>query len=160
MRSTSAIRNVTRFSRTIAQDAIISDTTSPVPSRLAMRRNGRSVTPDMGARMTGVSIVTRLSSRMGARGALRRDAVWSVFAQHLGKLPPAARFAIFTRAAPANYGNSVAVLTRCGPARIGAAMRIAALLVAGGTGSRSAATNPSNIRRWPANPSSATPPRR
>ena len=35
--------------------AIISETTSPAPLRLTRRRKGRSVTPDMGARMTGSS---------------------------------------------------------------------------------------------------------
>ena len=53
--STSAMRSVALFSRTMAQDAIISDTTRPAPCCLARRRNGRSVTPDMGARMTGTS---------------------------------------------------------------------------------------------------------
>ena len=52
------MRSVLRFSRIIAQDAIISLTTMPVPRRLASRRNGRSVTPDIGARITGVSMVT------------------------------------------------------------------------------------------------------
>jgi hypothetical protein len=33
--------------------AIISDTTRPAPLRFTSRRNGISVTPDMGARMTG-----------------------------------------------------------------------------------------------------------
>ncbi len=56
--SISAIASVFRFSRIIAQEAIISETTMPAPSCLARRRNGRSVTPDIGARMTGVSIRT------------------------------------------------------------------------------------------------------
>ena len=42
-----------RVCRIIAWLAIISDTTSPAPARLTKRRNGMSVTPDMGARMTG-----------------------------------------------------------------------------------------------------------
>ena len=50
-----AISSVLRFSRTIAAEAIISDTTSPAPPRLTIRRNGMSVTPDIGARMTGSS---------------------------------------------------------------------------------------------------------
>ena len=54
----SAMRSVDAFSRTMAQDAIISDTTSPAPSRRARRRYGRSVTPDIGARITGRSITT------------------------------------------------------------------------------------------------------
>jgi hypothetical protein len=37
--------------------AIISETTSPAPKRLARRRKGKSVTPDMGARITGLSSV-------------------------------------------------------------------------------------------------------
>ena len=52
-----AMRKVAAFSRTIAQDAIISDTTSPAPRLRASLRNGRSVTPDIGARMTGQSSV-------------------------------------------------------------------------------------------------------
>ena len=53
-----AIRMVVRLTRTIAHDAIISDTTSPAPSERASLRNGRSVTPDIGATTTGVSIRT------------------------------------------------------------------------------------------------------
>ena len=52
------MRSVAAFSRTIAQEAIISDTTSPAPRRRARRRYGRSVTPDIGARITGRSITT------------------------------------------------------------------------------------------------------
>ncbi len=37
----------------IASLAIISETTSPAPKDLTRRRNGRSVTPDIGARITG-----------------------------------------------------------------------------------------------------------
>ena len=62
--STSAMRRVVRFSRTIAQEAIISETTSPAPCCLARRRNGRSVTPDIGARMTG-----RVNADRGLAGA-------------------------------------------------------------------------------------------
>ncbi len=47
-----AIRRVWRFSRIIAWLAIISDTTSPAPDFFTKRRNGISVTPDIGARMT------------------------------------------------------------------------------------------------------------
>ena len=43
--STSAMRSVLRFSRTIAHEAIISLTTSPAPSSALRRRNGKSVTP-------------------------------------------------------------------------------------------------------------------
>ncbi len=50
---TSAMRSVLRFSRTIAQDAIISDTTMAPPCSRTSRRNGRSVTPDIGASTTG-----------------------------------------------------------------------------------------------------------
>ena len=50
---TSAMRKVAAFSRTIAQDAIISETTRPAPRLRASLRKGRSVTPDIGARMTG-----------------------------------------------------------------------------------------------------------
>ena len=58
--SSAAMRIVLRFSRMMAQEAIISETTRPWRcSRAHMsctsRRNGRSVTPDMGARTTGVS---------------------------------------------------------------------------------------------------------
>ena len=67
MPSSSAMRSVVRLARTIAQEAIISDTTSPVPSSRARRRNGRSVTPDIGARMTGVSIRTPAPSSIGRR---------------------------------------------------------------------------------------------
>jgi hypothetical protein len=42
-----------RVSRIIASLAIISDTTRPAPSRLTSLRNGKSLTPDIGARMTG-----------------------------------------------------------------------------------------------------------
>src|SRR5215471_4855530 len=42
-----------RVSRIIASLAIISETTSPAPRRLTRRRNGRSLTPDIGARITG-----------------------------------------------------------------------------------------------------------
>ena len=51
--SVCAMRRVCRFSRIIAWLAIISDTTRPHPDFLTSRRNGRSVTPDMGARITG-----------------------------------------------------------------------------------------------------------
>ena len=61
----SAMRRVLRFSRTIAQEAIISETTSPVPRARATRRNGRSVTPDIGARITGVSITTPAPRSIG-----------------------------------------------------------------------------------------------
>jgi hypothetical protein len=44
---------VFRFSRTIAQDAIISETTSGAPNPFAKARNGKSVTPDNGAKITG-----------------------------------------------------------------------------------------------------------
>ncbi len=64
--SVCAMRKVTRFSRTMAQLAIISDTTSPVPSARDSRRNGRSVTPDIGARITGVAITVPPKS-IGAR---------------------------------------------------------------------------------------------
>jgi hypothetical protein len=48
-----AISSDWRDSRTMAWLAIISDTTRPAPLRFTSRRNGISVTPDMGARMTG-----------------------------------------------------------------------------------------------------------
>ena len=37
-----------------AAQAVISDTTSPAPSDAARRRNGASVTPDIGASSTGL----------------------------------------------------------------------------------------------------------
>src|SRR5437899_12765663 len=46
-----------RVSRIIASLAIISETTRPAPSRFTRRRNGRSLTPDIGARITGSSRV-------------------------------------------------------------------------------------------------------
>ena len=53
------------------QDAIISETTSPAPCCLARRRNGRSVTPDMGARMTGRSSRTPVGPEPSWIGARR-----------------------------------------------------------------------------------------
>jgi len=47
-----------RVSRTIAWLAIISLTVSPAPKRLTIRLNGKSVTPVIGARITGASIRT------------------------------------------------------------------------------------------------------
>ena len=51
----SAMSSDFRDSRMRAWLAIISETTSPAPLRLTRRRKGKSVTPDMGARMTGSS---------------------------------------------------------------------------------------------------------
>ena len=42
----------------MAAEAIISETTRPAPPRFTIWRNGMSVTPDIGARMTGSSIRT------------------------------------------------------------------------------------------------------
>ena len=50
-----AIFMVLRLARIIAWLAIISETTRPVPHRLTRRRNGMSLTPDMGASTTGSS---------------------------------------------------------------------------------------------------------
>jgi hypothetical protein len=47
-----------RVSRIAAWLAIISVTVRPVPKRLTIRRNGMSVTPVIGARMTGDSMRT------------------------------------------------------------------------------------------------------
>src|SRR5207302_9933226 len=47
-----------RVSRIAAWLAIISETTSAAPDCLTMRRNGRSVTPDIGARITASSTLT------------------------------------------------------------------------------------------------------
>ena len=58
---------VTLAGRKAAQ-AIISDTTSPAPSRAARRRNGASVTPDIGARNTGLARLT-FPIASGADGA-------------------------------------------------------------------------------------------
>jgi hypothetical protein len=52
------MRRDCRFCRIIASLAIISDTTSPAPLCFTRRRNGRSVTPDIGARITGSSSFT------------------------------------------------------------------------------------------------------
>ena len=52
-----AIFMVWRDARIMAWLAIISETTSPAPLRLTSRRNGMSLTPDMGARITGSSIL-------------------------------------------------------------------------------------------------------
>ena len=59
----------------MAQEAIISETTMPAPSCLASRRNGRSVTPDIGARMTGMSIRTPPPRSIG--GSLQVETVVS-----------------------------------------------------------------------------------
>ena len=53
-----AMVSVRRAARIIAWLAIISETTSPAPWDVTKRRNGRSVTPDMGARTTGLSSAT------------------------------------------------------------------------------------------------------
>ena len=50
------------------------------------RRNGRSVTPDIGARMTGVSIRTPLPRSIGWQFAGRDCGVAMTLAHHLGKL--------------------------------------------------------------------------
>ncbi len=68
--ATSAMRRVVSFSRTIAHEAIISETTRPAPSLRTNRRNGRSVTPDMGARITGVSRTTPPRSMGRSRGCV------------------------------------------------------------------------------------------
>ena len=59
-----AIRNVLRAAWIIAFEAIISLTTRPTPQRLTRRRNGMSVTPDIGARITGLS--SRIGPMMGS----------------------------------------------------------------------------------------------
>ena len=46
------------FCLIIASLAIISDTTSPAPNFLTRRRKGKSVTPDIGARITGDNNLT------------------------------------------------------------------------------------------------------
>ena len=56
--SLEAIFSVCRVARIMAWLAIISETTRPAPQALTTRRNGLSVTPDMGARITGSSRVT------------------------------------------------------------------------------------------------------
>ncbi len=61
------MRSVLRFSRTMAQLAIISETTMPAPNLLARRRNGRSVTPDIGARITGTGKVTPKPRSIGGK---------------------------------------------------------------------------------------------
>ncbi len=143
--STLAMRSVAWFSRTIAQDAIISDTTMPVPSRLASRRNGRSVTPDIGARMTGVSRVT-------ARGPLPsvidgRVGLPSIWAEYAGNSIAIA--AAILACSPSSRATSASRsrAARCAidasaAPRIPRAMRIAAILVAAGTGSRFGGTIP------------------
>jgi hypothetical protein len=50
-----SMRRLWRVSRIIACEAIISETTSPAPKRLTRRRNGRSLIPESGARITGAS---------------------------------------------------------------------------------------------------------
>ena len=47
---------LSRVSRMADCEAIISETTKPAPPALARRRNGRSVIPDIGARITGAAI--------------------------------------------------------------------------------------------------------
>ena len=78
--STLAMRKVAWFSRSMAQEAIISDTTIPVPSRLARRRNGRSVTPDIGARMTGVSMVTARGPPPSVSEGRSLPSIWANYA--------------------------------------------------------------------------------
>ena len=48
----SAFRRISSMPVDQASDATISDTTMPAPPSQASRRNGTSVTPDMGARIT------------------------------------------------------------------------------------------------------------
>ena len=48
------MRKVLRAARTMALLAIISDTTQSMPKERTNRRNGRSVTPAIGANTTGV----------------------------------------------------------------------------------------------------------
>src|SRR6266436_39953 len=53
------MRNLaSRLPAASAAHAVISDTTSPAPKRAASRRNGASVTPDIGARNTRLAMVT------------------------------------------------------------------------------------------------------
>ena len=64
-----AISSVLRFSRTIAAEAIISDTTRPAPPRFTIWRKGMSVTPDMRCQDDGVldadgTDVDRVESRV------------------------------------------------------------------------------------------------
>ncbi len=66
--SRSDILNVLRCARTTALLASISVTTSSAPNFLTMRRNGLSVTPDIGARITPLSKVS-LPSRIGCNRA-------------------------------------------------------------------------------------------
>ena len=47
-------RDVRLSASASAAQAVISEITSPAPSSAAMRRNGASVTPDIGARKTGL----------------------------------------------------------------------------------------------------------
>ena len=54
----SSIFMVRRVKAIIALLAIISVTTKPAPSRSTTRRNGGSVTPDIGAKMTGCDTAT------------------------------------------------------------------------------------------------------
>ncbi len=84
----SAMRSVAAFSRTMAHEAIISDTTSPAPSRRASRRYGRSVTPDIGARITGLSITTppRSIGNSVDRPAMPPARPWPLFVS-LSELP-------------------------------------------------------------------------
>jgi hypothetical protein len=65
------MRMVLRFSRTMAQEAIISETTSPAPRDFARARNGRSVTPERGAKITGLGSVTALRPLLNVIGLIK-----------------------------------------------------------------------------------------
>src|SRR5258708_8944375 len=96
-----------RVSRMAAWLAIISDTTSDAPRRFTMRRNGRSVTPDIGARITGSSIATEprlmliVYSKTGFAQNLGRYSNANVVAvQHLLPVYPPSSFGAFHAGAP------------------------------------------------------------
>ena len=66
-----AINSDCRVSRMAASLAIISETTRAAPWCFTMRRNGRSVTPDIGARITGSSSLTWPRSMLTAYSVYR-----------------------------------------------------------------------------------------
>src|SRR5262249_56010108 len=67
-----------------ADVATISETTRPAPSRAARRRNGASVTPDIGARTTGLASATGPMARERPTDPVD-FAVIAAFAYELGE---------------------------------------------------------------------------
>src|SRR6266852_4503417 len=98
-----------------AAHAAISDTTSPAPNRATSRRNGASVTPDIGARNTRFAMVTLPTARGSAgRGEL---STFIDYAYILGERVICIEFSHYNRAAQVlqcNIVNSPQVPTQRG----------------------------------------------